>query len=143
MNPTPAGGHWTYGTLRIYLSHSSKKKQLITQIKLELSEFGIEGLVAHEGTEPTKEWLDEIRLALNTCHALAAILCHGFKTSQYSDHEVGHALQRGLLMIPVRLEIDPYGFMAPLQGISAFNKQPNEIASKSKICCYPIQQRNY
>jgi hypothetical protein len=110
------------------LSHSSKKKALAAEIKQELSGYGIELFVAHEDIKPTLEWLDEIRLALNTCHAFAAILCQDFKTSSYCDQEVGLALQRGVLIIPVRLEIDPCGFMAPLQGVSAFGKVANEIA---------------
>jgi hypothetical protein len=126
---TPAGGRWQEGTLRLFLSHSSTKKLLVAQIKQELLEFGIESFVAHEDIEPSREWLDEIRLALNTCHAFAAILCQEFKKSNYCDQEVGYALQRGLLVIPVRLEIDPYGFMAPLQGVPAFNKKPSEIAA--------------
>jgi hypothetical protein len=125
----PQGGHWPDGTFRLFLSHSSKKKGLVTEIKQELSEHGIESFVAHADIEPTKEWLGEIRRALNTCQAFAAILCQDFKDSKYCDQEVGHALQRGLLVIPVRVEIDPYGFMAPLQGVSAFEKSASVIAA--------------
>ena len=128
-NAMPASNPWTEGMFHLFLSHSSKKKALATEIKQELSGYGIESFVAHADIEPTREWLDEIRVALNTCHAFAAILCEDFKTSNYCDQEVGHALQKGLLVIPLRLEIDPYGFMAPLQGVSAFDKQPNEIAA--------------
>jgi len=120
---------WADGTLRLFLSHSSAKKKFVARIKQELAEFGVESFVAHEDIEPTKEWLGEIRLALNTCHVFAAILCPDFKKSNYCDQEVGHALQREILVIPVRLEIDPYGFMAPLQGVSAFEKKPSEIAA--------------
>lgn len=132
VSATPTGGHWSEGTLRLFLSHSSTKKLLISQIKQELAAFGIESFVAHEDIEPTREWLDEIKIGLNTCHALVAVLCREFKSSNYCDQEVGYALQRGLLIIPVRLEIDPYGFMAPLQGVPAFQKTPGEIAADIK-----------
>lgn len=129
---SPRGGNWSEGSLRLFLSHSSKKKLLVTQIKQELLEYGVESFVAHEDIEPTKEWLEEIKLALNTCHAFVAILCSDFKSSNYCDQEVGYALQRGLLVVPVRVKIDPYGFMAPLQGVSAFEKEPVEIAKEIK-----------
>ena len=129
ISATPAGGQWSDGTLRLFLSHSSTKKLLVSQIKQELAKYGIDSFVAHEDIEPSREWPDEIKIALNTCHAFAGVLCKEFKTSKYCDQEVGYALQRGLLVIPIRLEIDPYGFMAPLQGVTAFNKTPGEISA--------------
>lgn len=119
---------WKPNHLRLFLSHSSRRALQVTQIKTELLEFGIDAFVAHEDIEPTTDWLNEIRRSLNTCHALAAILCDDFKTSMYCDQEIGFALQRGILVIPVRVALDPYGFMAPLQGVAAFKMKPAEIA---------------
>lgn len=121
-------GRWEEGSFRLFLSHSSTKKLLVTQIKQELADFGVQTFVAHEDIEPASDWLNEIKRALNTCHAFAALLCEEFPTSKYCDQEVGQAMQRGVFVIPVRLEIDPYGFMAPLQGVHAFEKSPAEIA---------------
>lgn len=129
ISAAPVGGQWSDGALRLFLSHSSSKKLLVSQIKQELSRYGIDSFVAHEDIEPTREWLGEIKIALNTCHAFAGLLCNEFKASKYCDQEVGCALQRGLLVIPLRMEIDPYGFMAPLQGVAAFNKSPGEISA--------------
>ena len=124
-------GPWSEGMLRIFLSHSSTKKLLAVQLKEQLKDSGIDGFVAHEDIEPTKEWLKEIQIALNTCHALVAFICSNFKSSKYCDQEVGFALQRGILVIPVRIEeVDPYGFMAPLQAVLARDKSPGDIAAE-------------
>lgn len=128
LGTPPTGGRWSKGTLRLFLSHSSSKKSLVTQLKQELARFGVESFVAHADIEPSRQWLNEIRFALDSCQAFAAMLCQDFKESKYCDQEVGYALHRGLLIIPIRLEIDPYGFMAPLQGVPAFGKQASEIA---------------
>ena len=125
-----SGAIWKTDYLGLFLSHSSKRALQVTQIKNELLSFGIDAFVAHQDIEPTSEWLTEIRKALSSCHAFAAIICGDFQSSHYCDQEVGFALQRGILVIPVRVELDPYGFMAPLQGISAFNLKPSEIASE-------------
>ncbi len=84
--------------------------------------------VAHEDIAPTTDWLNEIRKALNTCHAFTALICEEFPKSRYCDQEVGFAMQRGILVMPIRLEGDPYGFMAPLQGVNAFEKSPKYCA---------------
>ena len=127
---TEIANGWKANHLRLFLSHSSKRALQVGQIKHELLAYGIDAFVAHEDIEPTTEWLKEITKALASCHALAAILCGDFKTSRYCDQEIGFALQRGILVIPVRVAADPYGFMAPLQGVAAFDLKPVEIASE-------------
>lgn len=121
-------GHWPKGVLRIFLSHSTTKKLKVTQVKKELRKYGIDCFVAHEDIQPTKEWLREIRVALETCHCLVSFICEEFPKSSFCDQEVGFALQRGILVIPVRLGVDPYGFMAPLQGVQAKDRNPEDIA---------------
>lgn len=139
----PAGNvktktNWSAGTLRLFLSHSSTKKLQVTQVKNELKKFGIECFVAHEDIEPTVEWLREIQVALGSSHALVAFLCNEFRKSSFCDQEVGFAIQRGILTVPVRLEIDPYGFMGPLQGVTAFSSDPEQIAKD----IYTILEKN-
>ena len=120
--------NWSEGTLRIFLSHSTTKKIQVTQVKNELKKFGIDCFVAHEDIAPTVEWLREIQTALASSHCLVAFLCNEFPKSAFCDQEVGFSIQRGILTIPVRLEIDPYGFMGPLQGVTAFLSSPEQIA---------------
>lgn len=122
-------GNWEKESFRLFISHSTKQKLLVTQVKHELQEYGVESFVAHEDIAPTTDWLNEIRKALNTCHAFTALICEEFPKSKYCDQEVGFAMQRGVLVIPIRLEGDPHGFMAPLQGVTAFDKAPKDIAA--------------
>lgn len=123
-------GHWKKNWLRLFISHSTTKKMQVAQIKNELKEYGIDCFVAHEDIQPTAEWLIEIRAALNSCHALVAVLCTDFKTSNFCDQEVGFVLQRNVPVIPLRLQIDPYGFISPIQGVNCFNRSPAEIANE-------------
>jgi hypothetical protein len=50
--------------------------------------------------------------------ALAALLTLGFSASLWTDQEVGFAYARRVPIIPVRLGIDPHGFMSRFQALS-------------------------
>ena len=62
--------------------------------------------------------------------ALAAILMEGFKESNWCDQEVGVAVGRDVLIVPVRRGLDPYGFIGKYQGIQALNKTVGEVAEQ-------------
>ena len=49
--------------------------------------------------------------------ALAAILTPGFNESKWTDQEVGVAVGRGSLIIPIRKGMNPYGFIGKYQGM--------------------------
>jgi hypothetical protein len=119
---------WKQGTLRLFLSHVSTVKKDASALAGNLLSYGVSGFVAHEDIEPTKEWEDEIRLALSTCDALVCLLTNDFNQSKWTDQEVGFAIGRGILVIPIRMGLDPYGFMARYQGYAAFDKPSHVIA---------------
>jgi hypothetical protein len=100
----------------------------MTALKFELSQVGVSGFVAHEDIEPTLEWRDEILLALRTMHAMAAMLTPGFHESLWTDQEVGYAIARRVVMIPVRLPNTPYGFMGAHQGLPGRLDDPERMA---------------
>ena len=54
---------------------------------------------------------------------MCALLTEGFHESNWTDQEVGFALARGILVIPVKYESAPYGFMGRIQAQPGF---PNE-----------------
>jgi hypothetical protein len=119
---------WQDGFVRAFLSHSSIEKLSASQIKDESLDFGIDCFVAHQDIQPSSEWMKSIQYGLNSCDCLIALLSNNFKTSNFCDQEVGFALQRGVLIVLVSLdEVNPYGFMAPFQRVTAFGKSPIEI----------------
>lgn len=123
-----AAAFWADGFFRLFLSHVSTYKVETSELAANLWGYGINGFVAHEDIEPTKEWEDEIRVALTTCDALACLLTDGFGSSKWTDQEVGFAIGRGTLVVPIRLGMDPYGFMARHQGYSGLSASRSEIA---------------
>lgn len=113
----PVPGFWQPGFFRLFISHQAVIKAKAHALKEALALFQIASFVAHDDIEPTKEWQSEIESALRTMDGLSAMISPGFEASRWCDQEVGFALGRGKLVIPIRLEADPHGFMGKFQGL--------------------------
>jgi hypothetical protein len=119
---------WTPGFLRVFISHVAVNKDTAMSLKLGMSYYGLSGFVAHCDIEPTRKWLDEIERALQSMHAMVLLLTADFHGSKWTDQETGMALGRGVPVVPVRIDIDPYGFVGKLQAVSGKGKIPKELA---------------
>jgi len=119
---------WPDGRFRLFFCHVSKHKVAVAKLKDELALRGVAAFVAHEDIEPSLEWQREIELALRSMQALAALITPDFHASAWTDQEVGWAFGRGLVVVPVRLEADPYGFAGKVQGISGNLVKPEPLA---------------
>ena len=62
--------------------------------------------------------------------ALTAILMPEFKQSDWTDQEVGFAVGRGVLVIPVMRGLNPYGFISKYQGMNAQGKTVGSVAEE-------------
>lgn len=109
---------WRDGYFNLFISHLASDKIRAQDLKNKLEDYSISGFVAHSDIEPTKEWQDEIELALRTSDALVALMIPGFHESKWTDQEIGLALGRDLLIMPVRMGQDPYGFIGKFQAIN-------------------------
>lgn len=122
----PAGRYF-----RLFLSHTSAHKHEVRLLSSALSAHGIAGFVAHEAIQPLQEWQNVIAQALLDCEALAAYLTSDFHSSIWTDQEVGAALGRQLLVLPLKVEIDPYGFIGRYQAMNApAGSDPHALAAE-------------
>ncbi len=123
-----ASSYWAPNQFRLFLSHLATFKKQTFLLKQALSEYGISGFVAHESIEPTQEWQEEIEKALFSMDSLAAILMPGVKESNWIDQELGVAIGRDVLVVPVIKGVDPYGFLGKIQGLQSKGKTVAEVA---------------
>lgn len=121
---------WFEDRVRLFISHTAAHKKIAAALSQSLVQYGISAFVAHEDVQPSQEWQDVIEEALRTCHALGALLTPDFPQSSWTDQEVGAAFLRGALIVPVRLGIDPYGFVAKFQGLEGQNKPSDALAEE-------------
>jgi len=126
--PTTSSSYWAPNQFRLFLSHLASFKRQTYLLKKALTEYGISGFVAHESIEPTQEWQDEIEKALFSMDALAAILMPGVKESNWIDQELGVAIGRDVLVVPIIKGIDPYGFLGKVQGLQSNGKTVAGVA---------------
>jgi hypothetical protein len=124
-----SGEHlWRDGFFRLFLTHISTAKVFVAETKGRLEPRGIDAFVAHEDIEPTKEWEHEIEAALETCDCLAAFLTSDFHDSLWTDQEIGFAVRRRVLLVPVRMGRDPYGFLGRYQALNASGRDADWVA---------------
>lgn len=128
--PDEGSGHWSPGLFRLFLSHLASDKVFMAALQHHLRALRVSGFVAHVDIEPTTEWEREIARALNSADALTALLTADFHLSKWTDHEVGIAVGRGLLIVPIRAGLDPYGFIGKYQALNGAGKKANEIAGE-------------
>jgi hypothetical protein len=62
--------------------------------------------------------------------ALAAVLMPGFRNSDWTDQEIGTALGRGVLVVPLIHGQNPYGFIAKYQGLKTDGKNVSQVANE-------------
>ena len=108
---------WGDGHVRIFLSHKVTFKKETSNLKRALNRCGIAAFVAHEDIEPTQEWAREIEHALFSMDALVALLTECYHDSDWTDQELGVAIGRNVLVIPVWLGRDPYGLVGKGQAL--------------------------
>lgn len=108
---------WLAGYFRLFISHWHGNKNSAANLQIALRNFGIDSFVAHKDIRPSAEWEDEIEKALFSMQALCAIICEDFKKSDWCDQEVGVALGRNTLIIPINRGMNPYGFFGKYQAL--------------------------
>ena len=111
---------WTpAGAPRLFMSHLASRKEEVHGLSSMLKEFGFACFVAHDEIEPSREWRREIERALGSCDVLVAYVTPGFSASRWTDQEIGWALGRGLVAIPISVEREPpYGFIGSYQAVT-------------------------
>jgi hypothetical protein len=124
----PVSAAWPQGSFRLFISHVSEKLDSIAMIKNRLSDYGISCFIAQLDIEPTREWQDEIEAAIRSADALAAVLTPNFRSSTWTDQEIGIAVGSGVLVIPIDAGLAPYGFLARSQALPVKGKKAKDVA---------------
>lgn len=129
-SPPNDASPWEDGYFRLFMSHINRDKSAVAELKGALEPYGIDAFVAHNDIHPTQEWIEVIQVALNTCDGLAAYLTNGYHDSWWTDQEVGFALARNVLVIPLKVECDPYGFMGRTQALPCAQLTAPQLAER-------------
>lgn len=123
IRSTVEPGFWLPDHFRLFISHLATFKHDATILQGALNEYQISSFVAHNDIEPTTEWQNVIEAALSTADAMIVLLHEGFHHSNWTDQEIGYAMGRSVLILTVRFEQDPYGFIGRFQALNGNGKE--------------------
>lgn len=111
---------WKPKTLRLFISHRDTDKVHAHKIARALSSYAVSSFVAHDSIEPDEDWEMEIRRALETMHAMLAVITDDFFSSAWTNQEIGFALAKGIPVLSLKVgSKDPIGFVRNKQAIKA------------------------
>lgn len=121
-------GLWKPHYMRVFLSHKAQYKKETAGLKECLLNYGVSCFVAHKDIKPTRKWQEAIEKALSSMDVLVALTTPDFHESDWTDQEIGVAIGLGVPVIPVRLGMDPYGFIGKYQAVPGRDKTQKELA---------------
>jgi hypothetical protein len=121
------------GEVRIFMSYSSIEKTVAGHVKNLLEKYGLSVFLAHDDIRSTVDWQDEIIRALKECDVFIPLLTQSFRESEWTDQETGIAYAFGEFIIPIRVGMNPYGFIGRIQACSFDTK--GIIKSCLEIIC--------
>jgi len=105
-------------SLRFFISYHHSDGRLAGKIKESLEEYGAEVFVAHDDLQGGVAWQNEVLRSLKQADVFVAVLTPNFRSSKFTDQEIGVAVSEQKLIIPLMVDRDsvPHGFISPIQG---------------------------
>lgn len=100
-----------------FISYSSKDDVDFDKITKALNEIGFDSFIAKEDIKLSEFWEKRILRQLDESNIFIAILSDNFKDSNYCNHELGIAIHRKMLIIPLSLDDNPsYGLFEKFES---------------------------
>jgi len=118
------------GTILVFVSYSSDDKILAGEIKQLLEQYGLSVFLAHDDIPPLCEWQVEISKNLKKCDVFIPILTGSFCMSKWTDQEIGMAYGLKKLIIPLKVDTAPYGFINKIQACKLDVENPERTCHK-------------
>jgi hypothetical protein len=96
-------------------------------LKDSFEKIGFEVFLAHEDIKPGLEWQTEIIKNLKKCDIFIPFLTKNFGSSEWTDQETGMAVIDDKLIIPLQVNVLPYGFIGKIQGQKLHKPSEGEL----------------
>jgi hypothetical protein len=114
-------------SVQVFLSYSHKDRRLAHKVKEGFVALGFDVFLAHDDIRVSTAWRREILKSLRKCEIFVPILTEAFTKSKWTDQESGYALARGARIAPLKVDVDPYGFIGEFQARKLKSDSVHEI----------------
>jgi hypothetical protein len=105
-------------TPRAFLSYSSKNETLACEIRDALTSHGIDVFMAKHDIKPSKAWEEQILEGLKRTTIFLPLLTAEFHESVWTAQESGIAINAGHMIVPLKVDSNPEGFLAGIQALT-------------------------
>jgi len=113
--------------VRIFFSHSSLDLPTVRAIQAQASAMGAEVYLHEEHSEPGSNLADKLTEAIGRCDAVIVLITANAAPSPYVNQEIGVALGKQILIIPLVEVGMPHERLAMLQGLEYIPFQPEHL----------------
>lgn len=100
----------------IFISHATADLAVATDVRSLLRILGFDSFVAHVDIELSQDWISKILDTLRKCDGLVYLLSESSQNSDWTDQEVGCAIDRDIPIIPLSINVGPWGFVSRFQA---------------------------
>jgi hypothetical protein len=110
--------------IEIFLSYSTIDKKFAADFKDALTLFGLKVFLAHQDLTPSVQWQETILSNLHACDIFVPILTKNYHKSLWTDQESGLAFSLDKDILPLRIQLNPYGFLSRYQALKGNKRNP-------------------
>lgn len=101
----------------IFFSHSMRDRTWCEWLAADAEKLGITAYLAEHDPQPGKLLAEKIRRNISSCNALVVLITDSSVSSSYVQQEIGWALAKRKLVIPLVQPAIPQTELAMLQGV--------------------------
>ncbi len=115
---------------RAFLSYKTSDKKLAGEIaSLLRSNYGVDVFLAHEQLKVSAQWREEILRNIDECDVLIALVTSKFRSSKWTDQEVGIAIGKKKRVVPLMGVKSLHGFLETSQGLH-IGDDPDQVVKR-------------
>lgn len=105
--------------LNVFLSYSNIDRRIAGLLKQHLETYsGFTVFLAHSDINASTNWRTKIIDTLNTSDVFIPLLTSSSKYSIFVNQEIGIAYALKKIIIPIKIDTNPFGFIESLQALS-------------------------
>ena len=124
--------------LSVFISYSTRDKLIAESLKVELEKNDLKVFLAHEDISDLNNLEKDILDKLKQSQIFLPLLTDNFKNSFWTNQEIGIAVADKKIIIPLKINSTPYGFLAKHKALDFRFQKTQDNSYVCKDSCIEI-----